>query len=714
MVKHRHTQLESLPTSHLVHHTKNTLNLKLFYSHNYKPPRVLTTTHQTTNKDTIYPMNSNHQRSHQGSPLFIWTICYIAFFTYLKELAFSPYMLTTYITTYTKSTTTYRTPTITTTLPLTLIHTQTQLLTLHNNTKPTTHIHITHQLHNISPTYPYSHSDTTNAHNNMPHTTANPSPIPNIIIHHITYMGQISHITHLHLRTPKAKTTKYYTWNNSKIILLSGDIQPNPGPLSNITQHLPLEYQQRQKQYFTPNTTSLKPRYTHLESLFTPHLTHGIQNSLNQDLTHLQRHKSLLSKYPIHLQIYALIITYSPIPQICNQRMITGIDPIGHTLLRQIHELSNSIQSHILLQTNPTHNPQPTTIAQAYTHINTKIAKDEPINITTLKNELPYIPPQILQELTKCTLPIIGYHPNINPSQNTHTPHTTSIDDTHHTLQLKIITWNVGCINTSLPGILELTQTLHKDPHIILIQETKIHKLKSTSYIDRKLQNSKIIYNNSNNITQQPNRYSETNKARECTLIMIPKTIHTNENITKIPTPSTISPYLQIIMIKNKPITPILLINMYMPTHLQDLHLVQEIQTHIQTLTTNHPTVHIILAGDFNRDILLKGRSSYGTISPPNPDDYEWARFTQSIGLNIIHNQATHTRQGGHNYTLTSLIDGFYSNIPTHNTLQSCTITNLNQNSDHYPVQLILAPNSVIIKTTPTPSSSPRITYPIP
>ena len=196
---------------------------------------------------------------------------------------------------------------------------------------------------------------------------------------------------------------------------------------------------------------------------------------------------------------------------------------------------------------------------------------------------------------------------------------------------------------------------------------------------------------------------------------MIPKTIHTNENITKIPTPSKISPYLQVIMIKNKPITPILLINMYMPTHPQDLHLVQEIQTQIQSLVTNHPTSHTILAGDFNRDILLKGRSFNGQISPPTLNDYEWAKFTQDIGLNIINNQASHTRQGGPNYTLTSLIDGFYSNLPNHNTLQSHTITNLNQNSDHYPVQLQLTPNSVIIRTTPTPTPNPnpRINYPI-
>jgi hypothetical protein len=364
------------------------------------------------------------------------------FSSYYIKFIFLLYKFTAYITTHTRSTITNRTPTIIIILLLILIHTQTHSLTPYNTTKLTTHIHISQHLHNITPTYPNYHNHTTNTHNNRPHTTINQPPTPKIIIHNITYIGQIRHITHLHLKTPKAKTTRYYAWNNSKIILLGGDIQPNPGPLSSITQNLPLDYKQRQKQYFTPNTTTLKPRCAHLESLFTPHLTRDTQNTPNQELPYLQRHKPLLSQYPIHLQIYALIITYSPIPQICNQRMITGMDPIGHTLLRKLHKLPNYTHSHIPLQTNPTYNPKPTTIAQAYTYINTKIATCETINIATLKNDLPHIPPQILQELIKCTLPIKGYHPNINPSQTTHTPHTTSNDNTHSTSQLKIITWN--------------------------------------------------------------------------------------------------------------------------------------------------------------------------------------------------------------------------------------------------------------------------------
>ena len=112
--------------------------------------------------------------------------------------------------------------------------------------------------------------------------------------------------------------------------------------------------------------------------------------------------------------------------------------------------------------------------------------------MSTLKHELAHIPQHILQELTKCSLPVTGYHPHINPPQSTYIPITTAHLNNNQTSQLKLITWNAGCINSSLPGILNLTQKLHKDPHIILIQETKIHKLKSTTYIDKKFQTTKL------------------------------------------------------------------------------------------------------------------------------------------------------------------------------------------------------------------------------
>ena len=164
----------------------------------------------------------------------------------------------------------------------------------------------------------------------------------------------------------------------------------------------------------------------------------------------------------------------------------------------------------------------------------------------------------------------------------------------------------------------------------------------------------------------------------------------------------------------NKPLTPILLLNMYMPTHPQDIQLIPEIQNQILKLITQHTNHITILAGDFNRDILLKGRTHNGIPTPPNPNDQEWACFTSTNGLKVINNPHPITRQGGHNYMSTSHIDGFYINTPNAPNLQSHTITNLNQNSDHYPVQLQLHPNSIVFKEPTIAIPQPRITYPIP
>ena len=195
---------------------------------------------------------------------------------------------------------------------------------------------------------------------------------------------------------------------------------------------------------------------------------------------------------------------------------------------------------------------------------------------------------------------------------------------------------------------------------------------------------------------------------------MIPKSIYTNENISKIPTRSHISPYLQAILINNKSLKPILLLNMYIPTHPQDIHLIVELQNQILTLKTQHANHLTILAGDFNRDILLKGKTHQGLHTPPNPTDQEWAHFRQISNLKFVHNPCSLTKQGGHNYTSTSYINGFYTIIPNTANLLSSTITNLNQNSDHYPVQLQLNPNSIVIKDHTTPTNLPRITYTIP
>jgi exonuclease III len=393
--------------------------------------------------------------------------------------------------------------------------------------------------------------------------------------------------------------------------------------------------------------------------------------------------------------------------------MAKRLDPRYLTILLRLQKVPPNINSYITRKTYPHNTTILTTIRQAYSIINDKIAKELPITPESLNQDLPQLPKKIIQELTKCTQKINEYHPATTTTHNYDTPQNHTRPNNPPTQTLKIITWNTGCINSSLPGIQELTRTLHPNLHIILIQETKIPKTKSTSYIDRLLPNYKIIYNNSNNTTQKRNRYTGPNQARGAILAMIPISIYTNDNIIKIPTSSTISSYLQAIMINNKPITPIIVLNMYMPSHLEDAHLIPEIQNQIHNIILQHPNHTTILAGDFNRDILLQGRTNQDLTTPPTMEDNEWAQFTHNNGLKVITNPINFTCQGGHNYTSTSHIDGFYTNAPKASNLQSHTITTLNQNYDHYPVQLQLAPNTIIIKETITPTNIPRITYPI-
>ena len=96
---------------------------------------------------------------------------------------------------------------------------------------------------------------------------------------------------------------------------------------------------------------------------------------------------------------------------------------------------------------------------------------------------------------------------------------------------------------------------MYENPHIISIQETKIQQHKSTNYIDKKLQNYKVIYNISNNMTCKHNRYTGPTMARGGILDLISKSIYTNIIINKIRTPSLILPDLRAILITNNPLS---------------------------------------------------------------------------------------------------------------------------------------------------------------
>ena len=154
---------------------------------------------------------------------------------------------------------------------------------------------------------------------------------------------------------------------------------------------------------------------------------------------------------------------------------------------------------------------------------------------------------------------------------------------------------------------------------------------------------------------------------------------------------------------------------MYMPTHAEDIRFIPIIKQTITQQITTHPNYTHILCGDFNRDIALIGRQTNYNITPPQTEDIEWRTFIDSIHLTYTPTNNIYSRQGGHNYTQTSLIDGYYIKTPD-NTLYTSTINNdHNLNSDHSPVTLHIPPNTLLARPTPpTTNNTKRILNPIP
>jgi exonuclease III len=277
------------------------------------------------------------------------------------------------------------------------------------------------------------------------------------------------------------------------------------------------------------------------------------------------------------------------------------------------------------------------------------------------------------------------------------------------------MTWNASSLNTALPNIYNLISNSTTSPTIITIQETKLTATKSTKYIQNLFPEYKLIFNNTHALTRCIQQRMPYTPARGGLLTLINNKYAYPGNITKIPTPAEISPYLQIIQIQNTPLQSWLIIHIYMPSHLEDLQYIIKIQQQITQQISAHPNHSHILCGDFNRDIALIGRQNESNITPPQTEDIEWRTFTDTLNLTYIPTNSTFTRQGGQNYTQTNLIDGYYIQTPNNTLYTSTTNHDHNLNSDHSPVTLQIPPNTLLARPTqPKINKPPRILNPIP
>ena len=141
----------------------------------------------------------------------------------------------------------------------------------HSTTTITFKLQDNHKSPITSPHYKHTH-DTQHLTQHILQT--NPPLIPPIqpTIHISTFL----YLTHTHLKIPKIKIIKYYIWNSMTLLILSGDIETNPGPLLHILQDLPTDLIQRQKQYPIHNTLTFKHQYAQ-----EPPPTYILINNLN-------------------------------------------------------------------------------------------------------------------------------------------------------------------------------------------------------------------------------------------------------------------------------------------------------------------------------------------------------------------------------------------------------------------------------------------------
>lgn len=189
------------------------------------------------------------------------------------------------------------------------LHKKTNIITPQKGPSTPTHQHPLY-VHNI-------HTRTlTNTHTTPPpppHQSRIQHPKPTHIHRNITFITFyiIKHIHHKHTTIHKITT---HIVDLQPLILLSGDVHPNLGPLKHILNNLPKDFTKIQRQYFITHTLKLKPHYQHLEEFFAPYLTTHTPTTHIMPLPHLQRHNILLLKYPPHYLLDAFIIALSPLP----------------------------------------------------------------------------------------------------------------------------------------------------------------------------------------------------------------------------------------------------------------------------------------------------------------------------------------------------------------------------------------------------------------
>ena len=410
--------------------------------------------------------------------------------------------------------------------------------------------------------------------------------------------------------TPQLNLTYHRQFQPHLFLLQCADVHPNPGPIPDILKIHPNAHRRRQLTYFIPTTIKFQPEYQHLAHTFAPIFQnlHPLHAQTMTSYPHLYRYTQLLTHHPPSRTIYALVVTISPSLDKCNTTLQHTPTPDWTLqLLQTMTKLPNPPERHIetihpytqfrnnyidiITPSNMIHK-------KLYDHIH---LYSNTINIHNLSETFPYLPKQLLLEALRYNEPLPEYtHPTPLPTQPL-LPPNGSLPITSR--EIYAITWNASSLNTAMPCLQDLIINHQNPPSIITIQETKLSASKSTTYIQRLFPQYKLFFNNTHNITRVTRQRMTYRGYQGGLLLLIHKKHAFPGNLTKISTPAEISPFLQIINIANQPLQSWLFINLYMPSHDEDTPLIPLIQATITNQINLHPNHAYILSGDFNRDV---------------------------------------------------------------------------------------------------------------
>ena len=152
-----------------------------------------------------------------------------------------------------------------------------------------------------------------------------------------------------------------------------------------------------------------------------------------------------------------------------------------------------------------------------------------------------------------------------------------------------------------------------------------------------------------------------------------------------------------------------------MSAHTDYIRFIPTIQQTIRVQINAHSNHTYILCSDFNRDIALIGCQNEQRYTPTRRRPIIENIIFESLSLTYIPTDTNYSRQGGHNYTQTSLRDGFYINTQNPNIYTSTTLLKSNLNSNHLPIILHISPNLLLGRQPPPPTTrTTGIMNPIP